>query len=55
MMGNRYNRIPRPSQTPYGKGTQNIKTTSSKTTQAESQEVSSFPVDVHQASLNKIN
>ena len=42
-------------QTPYGKGTQKIKTALSKTAQTESQEVSSFPDDVHQAILNNIN
>ena len=55
MIGNRYNQIPHPSQTPYGKGIKTIKTVKSKTAQAESHEVSSFPVDVHQAILNKTN
>ena len=34
---------------------QKIQTAWSKTAQAESQEVSTFPADVHQAILSKIN
>ena len=54
MIRNRYNRIPHPSQTPYGKGTK-IQHDISKTAQAESKEVGSYPIDVHQAILKKIN
>ena len=38
-----------------GKEHKTIKMVKSKTAQAESYEVNSFPVDVHQAILNKIN
>ena len=40
-------------QTPNGKGTQTLKTVLSKTAQAESQEVSSFPADGHKQSYPK--
>ena len=52
---NRYNRTPLPSPGTIREMHTKIKTAQSKTEQAESQEVSSFPADGHQAILNKIN
>ena len=56
MIRNRYNRIPHPDlDTIREKEHKKIQMAKSKTSQAESQEVSSFPTDAHQGILSKIN
>ena len=52
MFSNQYNRIPRPFPE---RNTNKSRRHKEITTQSESQEVSSFPVEVHEATLNIMN
>ena len=56
MIRNQYNRIPHPSpDTIRERNTNKPKRDKEITAQSESQEISSFPVDVHEATLNIMN
>ena len=56
MIRNRYNRIPHPSpDTIRERNINKLRWHKEITAQSESQEISSFPVDVHEATLNIMN